>query len=279
MEKEYIDFSEKGLKLNMKTIDGTTPPPWRGWHCHDAVELIAVEAGTLRIHIGGETLDAATGDLVLVNGEVPHCLEADTLPVFTYLQIESEQYSEFPHSFPHSLLYAFASRRDCVPYYRCREDDEIGQLFCAVRRELSAQDAFYERCVSAYIHALIALMHRRWLIAEPNRDTVQKLEKILQLARIIDTEYAQSLSLSALAERTGYNKFELCRRFKDATGHTVVEYINYVRLYHARQRLKHSSADITEIAGECGFSSVPYFSKVFKKYNGCSPAAYKKQSL
>ena len=44
----------------------------------------------------------------------------------------------------------------------------------------------------------------------------------------------------------------------------------------AEKRLISGAGNISEISMDVGFSSVSYFNRIFKKYKGCTPSAYKK---
>lgn len=68
--------------------------------------------------------------------------------------------------------------------------------------------------------------------------------------------------------------FEL---FKKATGLPPIQYINQFRINRAREDLRNSNISITEIAEKHGFSSVHYFSKLFRQLNGKSPREFRKE--
>lgn len=53
------------------------------------------------------------------------------------------------------------------------------------------------------------------------------------------------------------------------------EYIQEVRLKHARLLLNTTKFPIQEIAANCGFLDVNYFTRVFKKVHGMSPREYR----
>ena len=55
---------------------------------------------------------------------------------------------------------------------------------------------------------------------------------------------------------------------------TVVEFITTVRVNHAKTMLQ-DSYNLKEIADQCGFSSLPYFIKVFTNHTGLSPTQYR----
>ncbi|OPA73796.1 AraC family transcriptional regulator [Paenibacillus selenitireducens] len=66
--------------------------------------------------------------------------------------------------------------------------------------------------------------------------------------------------------------FEL---FKNATGLPPTQYINRFRIHRTMDDLRNTNISITEIAYKHGFSSVHYFSKLFRQLNGQSPRKYR----
>ena len=71
-----------------------------------------------------------------------------------------------------------------------------------------------------------------------------------------------------------YSATGICKTFKKATGQTLVDYINFVRLQKARALLTAGDSNIAQVAFSCGFSSVQYFNRVFKNYYACTPSVY-----
>jgi len=73
-----------------------------------------------------------------------------------------------------------------------------------------------------------------------------------------------------------YSKYTVCHTFKTVTGATIFDYLNFIRVRHAAERLREKDSSILEIATACGFSSATYFNRVFKSFFGCSPSVYRK---
>ncbi|MFA6172770.1 MAG: substrate-binding domain-containing protein [Kiritimatiellales bacterium] len=67
----------------------------------------------------------------------------------------------------------------------------------------------------------------------------------------------------------------LARHFKNETGATVHDSILQIRLSRAKELLADPDMRLKEIAGDCGFSNPQYFSTVFKKQEGVTPAQYR----
>ncbi|SJT88036.1 L-rhamnose operon regulatory protein rhaS [Clostridioides difficile] len=63
------------------------------------------------------------------------------------------------------------------------------------------------------------------------------------------------------------------------TGKTTTDYINGIRLEKAVNYLNKGDLNITEIALRCGFDSINYFSRLFKKHYNVSPTQFKKTNF
>lgn len=62
--------------------------------------------------------------------------------------------------------------------------------------------------------------------------------------------------------------------FKEELLYSPIEYLINIRLDKAKKLLRSKSKSITEIALECGFSSLSHFSSCFTKANNISPRSY-----
>ena len=69
----------------------------------------------------------------------------------------------------------------------------------------------------------------------------------------------------------------LFNKVKAITGMGIVDYVNKQRIEQSIVLLTTTTMNITEISEVVGFSSLRYFSKVFKSIKGEIPSAYRKQ--
>ncbi len=63
--------------------------------------------------------------------------------------------------------------------------------------------------------------------------------------------------------------------FKEATGRTFTEQLNFLRVRRAKELLKDPNRTIRAVAYEVGFQDIAYFDRVFKKEAGVSPRVYR----
>lgn len=102
--------------------------------------------------------------------------------------------------------------------------------------------------------------------------------KWLKEARaLLDQYFFDPWSLSSLADAVGVHRAHLAREFHRAYGCSVGEYLRQRRLEYACRELATSGASVNEIAAAAGFSDQSHLTKVFKRFLGVTPLAYRKQ--
>ena len=94
----------------------------------------------------------------------------------------------------------------------------------------------------------------------------------------IELNCAQPLKLEEIAPLFGYNSSYLGKLFRDQTNCSFNEYLDKVRMEHAKELLQKSSLRVYEVAAQLGYKDVDYFHKKFKKYVGVSPNEFRKVS-
>jgi AraC-like DNA-binding protein len=94
----------------------------------------------------------------------------------------------------------------------------------------------------------------------------------------IHTNYSSELSLDLLCNIAGINRTSLNKKFKEQTGHTVMEYLLLHRIKIACDALSHTNLSLNEIAEAIGFRYDTYFIRQFTAKMGSSPTEYRQQS-
>lgn len=86
---------------------------------------------------------------------------------------------------------------------------------------------------------------------------------------------SSDLSLDHIADLFAVNKCYLSTQFHKEMKTNYSEYVNQVRIDNALKMIDLSEGTLQEIAEQCGYHDLTYFSKVFKKQKGMSPSAYR----
>ena len=95
----------------------------------------------------------------------------------------------------------------------------------------------------------------------------------------IREHYHEDISAQVVAEYAGITAGYLSTLFSQYRHCGFIELVNQVRIEHACIYLRQNYLKTYEIAYKVGFRDEKYFSRVFKKIKGISPAAYRKKSL
>lgn len=109
-------------------------------------------------------------------------------------------------------------------------------------------------------------------------ESSEKREKTssFDLIRVyIENNYSEDLTREVVATHFHITPSHLSFIFK-SKGHTkFIDYVNGVRLTHAKKLLQHHDLTVKEISNKCGFKDANYFSRVFKKQNKYTPKEYR----
>jgi YesN/AraC family two-component response regulator len=99
--------------------------------------------------------------------------------------------------------------------------------------------------------------------------------RIQQAINLIEKRYWDELRLSVLAREVGMSTCGLSHRFTEVMGLSFRKYLLIVRLERSKELLAAGQASITEVAQAVGFGDLPRFDKLFKRYTGLTPSAYR----
>ncbi len=104
-----------------------------------------------------------------------------------------------------------------------------------------------------------------------------KDEVVLKVQDYIENNYEQKLSVSRLANQQATVRRTLERRFKTATGNSVNEYLQRVRIEAAKKSLEMEPKTVNEVMYGVGYNDPKAFREVFKRHAGLTPNEYKKR--
>lgn len=102
-------------------------------------------------------------------------------------------------------------------------------------------------------------------------------EKFLgRLKELLADSEKRTLSTEYAADHFGFNKDYFGRMFKQKTGQTFGDFYKGFRIRYAEKLLLSGRYKVYEVSGMLGFSSVDYFTSVFKKVTGKTPSQLKR---
>lgn len=112
------------------------------------------------------------------------------------------------------------------------------------------------------------------LCKEKQLDLSPPIKNALQY---INANYHAKLTLEDVSSQVYLNSSYLSQLFKKEMGIAFGEYLENLRIRYAKDLIKSTHLTMNEISERVGFSSQNYFTRVFKKVTGLSPARYKEK--
>lgn len=100
---------------------------------------------------------------------------------------------------------------------------------------------------------------------------------VLDAISCIQRRLNEPLSLDMLCRELHVGRNALSRRFKLATGQTVIEYVIDRRMDLAKRLLAFTELPVGEIAWENGYAEQTYFTRLFRMREGMTPLQYRKR--
>ncbi len=102
---------------------------------------------------------------------------------------------------------------------------------------------------------------------------------VARIKKYIEQHYKENISREEIAASIFITPNYLSKIFHEKAGITLREYINICRIEEAKRLMTTTDYSVTEIALMTGFENISYFSTVFKRYSGETPAGWKNKLL
>jgi len=96
-------------------------------------------------------------------------------------------------------------------------------------------------------------------------------QRIDAICHYLHERFQKQIRASELAKKFNMNQASLCRFFRRATGRTMTEYLNELRVAAAAQLLIATDDSVLDICFRVGFGNYSNFSRQFKRIKGFGP--------
>ena len=262
-------------------IPGITTSP----HIHEFIEILYCTMGEYRVTLNGKAYRLAAGDLIVVNSREIHEAYAVMVPAkYTVIKFSPELLSSTPKSvFEYKYMLPFTLENTGLNKlftHEMTKDSCIGEATENMLNEYTRKQYGYEMAIRGELCRLFLWILRKWESDGANlnsggdlpESTMLKLKEVFEY---IDNNFNDDITLEAAAEVCGFSVSHFSRVFKKTVGENFSDYLNSRRILEAQRLVATTDMNITEIAMECGFSSVSYFIKRFRDKTGVSPKKYR----
>lgn len=248
------------------------------WHYHTEMELTLFTSGAGMRFVGDHIGGFAGGDLVLLGAKLPHYWHAKEASSGISVQWhfpESHPFWAFPETLKLAGLFKRAGRG-------VRFSGRSVPPAAGLMQEITTADGVERLALLLKLLALLSRVPEQERTFLSVRSFVLPLESHYQQAvrdavRHLIAHFRQEVRLEDVLELTGLSRATFARQFKKHAGRSFSEFLNRLRLHAACRELVESPRGVLDIAGECGFTQISFFNRLFRREHGCSPTEYRRR--
>lgn len=245
------------------------------WHSHPEFELVLIEADSGKRKIGDHSGSFKVADMVLIGSNIPH---------LNFDYGITGQYS-------HTVLHLHP---DFINNLGLPELNNIQKLMVNASKGVLFDISDFQTLISdfkllhtkSFLDQYIGLI--RLLDTLANTKNIEFLHqkafelkqkpldelRLKKVYKLIETSYSLNIELDTVSKLCNMSKATFCRYFKKMTHLTFTEFVNNYRINIAKKHLEEGDS-IADTCFKCGFESVSYFTRTFKKIAGLTPISYK----
>ncbi|MEM9328841.1 MAG: AraC family transcriptional regulator [Bacteroidota bacterium] len=246
------------------------------YHFHPEYELTLILESSGMRYVGNNISDFETGDLVLLGSSLPHCWKNEKDHQGTSRSIVIQWSPELIHDTPlftpiRSLLQK-AQKGLKLPN---DGDDTVPHLMREIVRSTGINR--YLGLVQALSH-LASMDNLTYIAGESysydlSSSTTTRLEKVQSYVR---DHFNEKIKLAEVASNLHMTEQAFSRFFSKAMKKPFFLFLNEYRVNRASRLIFETDLQMNEIAYKCGYESLPFFYKQFKKFKGYTPLEFRK---
>lgn len=278
---KYLEYREKrqqgtfDFPIAFYHIEPSHPRYMMPYHWHTEFELIRILEGIFGLNIDGKPLTAEKGDIIFIRDGLLHggtplrckyeCVVFDLKLLLQDNHICSKQ------------IRSIINHTISIHTKLTDGGNALSQAVANIFDSLHEKKTGYEFITQGALYQLFGIILGDHLYEEAPHPSVAAQHHIRNFKNVlnyIESHYTENISLEELAKEAGMSPKYFCRFFRDMTNRTPIDYVNYYRIECACEQLSTTEASITEVALNCGFNDISYFSKLFRRYKGITPRQY-----
>ncbi|RIV23437.1 AraC family transcriptional regulator [Fibrisoma montanum] len=249
------------------------------WHYHPEYEIVYIEGASGTRHVGDHISRYDGSDLVFIGPNIPHLnfdygVRTDHRKVVVQLKENflGEVFWQAPEFA--AITELFERARSGVSFHG-RTKAEVG----AKLHQLADLPPFERIMTLLSIFQQLATsdectpLYGKPVAGAYNLKEQQRLKRVHQF---VAEQYTRKIDIPEVAELASLTEAAFCRYFKRMTRLTFTQFLNQYRINQA-QKLLLTDHTVSEACFACGFESLSYFNRIFRRVTGENPLQFKKR--
>lgn len=267
-----------------------------GAHSHEFIELVYVVEGTAGHVFEGQTYMIQTNDIFIINpGEVhtfnvPPGKKLEIINCLFQPNIVQDSWLKelgVTQSMDYFYIHPFLNKKERFHHLLnldTHHSNIVLSLLEGMIYEYNNENACYSSLIRMKLVELLIVLSRIYNEKKENIIHSNKVEsdnKILiqRICGYLARAYDQKISIPSLCNLFNISPRHLNRLFKQETGKTVIEMVHKIRIEKAKQFLRETDHKVINVAMRVGYEDPAFFSRLFRKWVGCSPGRYRKNEI
>lgn len=277
--------SKTGVNCATFSFDGLNPDNRNlsvfQHHHHEVFELIYITEGEFLITLEEEKYHLKKGDILVMNpfeihyGEwIPNGIHNE----YICLTCTARQLFQSRNSNLYKINERFSSGERVFENY-LPADSDAGIQVAALLNELNgliSEDSAVTECkATATLYLLFAVLLEKCYIAPgESKQPTRNIDFIRNVTAYLNEHYTESISTADISKALFMTSSRFCHSFRQNFDMSFSNYLCKFRVIRASELYRNEKIALTEISAKVGFLDYNYFSKMFKKYIGQTPAKY-----
>ena len=255
-------------------------------HRHQFVEIVYILSGQAVHTVGSREYTVKSGDVVVINCNVPHKFTAvttgelfvayDLMFSLDYLDPNADCNATF-ESLKENFLFGALFPGDSLPdiHISGSRYGSYGDLFTRIYHALKGRERGYVEISRAYVIQLIVKILRDFGRDGKKELTSENKKAIYNAIGYMERRYNTPLTVEEIAAQVFLSPEYFRKLFKKMTGESVRTYLHKLRIDEACRLLTVTDLPIGDICTAVGYQDMKAFYQAFKQATGKTPKEYR----
>lgn len=265
-EKISIERDQEFYLFSFRTKDIHRIIPM---HFHQEFEVLYCISGKMKIWVERQTIILTPGQFFVFNSLVPHSTQSYEMGEFLVIYFRS------------NLILDKTSRIDILNSSEKNKEDvyqKESQLIQRIFSSTKLDDPYIIFHQQSLLNEFIYILLKEFSIkGTPDQRTENRNKRINDIIHLMEQNYTSQLTLTRLADLSGYTPPYLSRMFKENIGQTFSSYKKSLCVEHAIHMIENTGFTLEFIAQESGFANEKSLRLAFKEIMQITPREYIKK--
>ncbi|MGB7527568.1 MULTISPECIES: AraC family transcriptional regulator [Sphingobacterium] len=258
------------------------------FHFHKEIQINYIQEGSGQRVIGDNISNFEKDELTLLGSNLPHVWysnqpsqpdEKQAMSITLFIDVEKclqilEQLQE-----THNIR-SFFNQMERGVIFTGKSKAQLTKLLFAINEAENLERTIY---FLQLLNQLTKTEDFQYISSTSYRNRYSSQEfkgnQIDHIIRFVLENYNKDIKLDEAAEMANMTKQAFCRFFKARTQKSFIQFVNETRISIACQEIMKNDNLISNVAYDCGFSSLSNFNKIFKSIKGITPRQFKERLI